>query len=322
MDTIGLLPPHLPTTMVAARLHARGGPEAIVIDRIEVPIPGPADVLVRVYAAAITPSELGWEPTWTTPDGADRTPTIPAHELAGVVAAVGSQVDATWLGQAVLGLTDFFRDGAAAEYVAVRTADLASWRSDIEDVVAAALPLSGLTAWQALIDHGDLRPGERVLILGAAGGVGTFAVQLARWRGAHVIAVASGRDESFLRDLGADEVIDRTDAQLDPLAARVDLVLDTVGGETLARTWNGLGPRGRVVSIAPTERDIAGRDTRGSFFVVTPDSATLRRLTELVEAGALRAVIARTFPLTEARDAYGYGQTAHPRGKVVLRVAD
>lgn len=314
--------PANPTTMRAARLGARGGPEAIVIERIPVPSLRDGDVLVGVRAAAITPSELGWLPTWTNPDGSERAPTIPSHELAGVVVAAGAAVRDLWAGMPVFGLADFYRDGAAAEHIAVHAADLADWPQSLDSVTAAALPLSGLTAWQALFDHGHLLAGQRVLVHGAAGGVGTFAVQLAHHEGAHVTAVASARDGDFVRDLGADVVLDRQAPAFDAPARSMDLIIDTVGGDVLVRSWPLLAVDGRIVSIAPSSRSIADEDPRGHFFVVTPDRGVLSELARLVERGELRVIVERTFPLDETRQAYKFAQREHPRGKVVLRIGD
>ncbi len=322
MDTSAISAPALPTTMRAARLHARGGPARIVVESAAVPSLRSRDALVEVHAAGITPSELGWGPTWVREDGSDRTPIIPSHEVAGVVVAVGRDADESLVGERVFGLIDFFRDGAAAEYTTVKASDLALWPTTVDPATAAALPLSGLTAWQALLDHGSLAAGQRVLVLGAAGGVGSFTVQLARWRKAHVTALGSARDVEFLRELGSDEVIDRDAASFDEIVSDIDLVVDTVGGETLERAWVVLAPRGRIVSIAPSSREIAKRDPRGRFFIVTPDRRELAQLSQLVEKGELRAVIERTFTLDQTREAYEFGRDEHPRGKVVLRVRD
>ena len=315
-------PPALPTSMRAARLSARGGPESMRIERAPLPALQDGDVLVRVSAAAITPSELGWEPTWTHPDGTSRTPVVPSHEVAGIVIRGAGEID--WSsGSAVFGLADFYRDGGAAEYIAMQAADLAEWPAGIGAAMIAALPLSGLTAWQALFDHGHLLAGERVLVHGAAGGVGNYAVQLAKVGGATVSGVAAERDMEFVRGLGVDDVVDRADA-FDSLAGGVpfDLIIDTVGGEVLARSWALLAPAGRLVSIAPSSRAIADDDSRGHFFVVEADRGELDELSRLVAAGDLRVTVERTFPLEAAREAYEFAQQAHPRGKVVLEVAD
>jgi NADPH:quinone reductase-like Zn-dependent oxidoreductase len=284
----------------------------------------PDDALVAVHTAAITPSELGWVPTWTNADGTDRTPVIPGHEVAGEIVAVGVEVSEERIGERVFGLTDFYRDGAAAQFVAVHAGDLGAWPAGVEAAEIAALPLSGLTAWQALIDHGEVRAGMTVLVHGAAGGVGTFVVQLAHIEGARVVAVAADADREFLLGLGSDIVIDRHaepfDDVLRGLHLGVDLVIDTVGGDIVDRSFEILPAGGRLVSVAPSSRTIAERDRRGRFFVVTPDRRELALLAQALVLGSMRAVVDRRFPLAQAREAYRYGVDHHPRGKVVLTV--
>ena len=189
---------------------------------------------------------------------------------------------------------------------------------------STSIPLSGLTAWQALVDHGGVRPGMTVLVHGAAGGVGTFVVQLARREGARVVAVASEPDRAFLLSLGSDVVIDRHarpfEHVLRDLGIGVDLVIDTVGGDVVDRSFQVLPPDGRLVSVAPSSRSIAEQDQRGRFFIVTPDRRELALLAEALVLGSMRAVVDRRFPLGETREAYRYGVDDHPRGKVVLTV--
>ena len=244
----------------------------MAVESAALPGVGLGDVLVEVRAAGITPSELGWEPTWTNADGSERTPTIPSHEVTGTVVLAGAEVDELRVGARVFGLTDFFRDGGAAEYVAVRAADVATCPPGLGAEAAAALPLSGLTAWQALFDHGHLLADQRVLVHGAAGGVSTFVVQLAHHTRAHVTAVVSTRDIEYVRDLGADMVIDRQTSAFDRVLAEVDLIVDTVGGDVLERSWSVLAPNGRLVSVVPSSREIAARDPRGHFFGIPSDS--------------------------------------------------
>ena len=218
--------PGTTNTMKAIRIHRRGGPEALVYEDAPIPALQPGDVLVRVHAAGISPAEFTWH-LWETPDGRSRLPFIPSHEVSGVVADVAPDVRDVEVGDAVYGLTDFFRDGGAAEYVAVRATELAPKPRSLDHASAAATPLSALTAWQALFDHARLTPGQRVLIHGAAGGVGSFAAQLARWRGAHVIGTASARNVDFVRKLGADDVIDYGATPFETVVRDVDVVLDT-----------------------------------------------------------------------------------------------
>lgn len=307
--------------MFAARLASRGGPEQIVIERAPLPQLEDGEVLVAVQAAAITPSELDWAPTWTHADGSPRTPVVPGHEVAGSVVAVAPGTADLDLGSAVFGLTDFYRDGAAAEYVAVAATALAERPAELDPARAAALPISALTAWQGLFDEGHLLAGERVLIHGAAGGVGSFAVQLARIGGGHVTVVSAEADFDYLRGLGADVTLDRHQP-LRIAPASIDLVFDAVGGEVVDRSWPLLAPDGRLVSIAPSSRDIAKTDARGRFFIVTPDRGVLEELARLVVSGELVVNVAREFPLAEARQAYEFGRLRHPRGKVVLGVRD
>jgi NADPH:quinone reductase-like Zn-dependent oxidoreductase len=310
--------------MKAVRLHRRGGPEQLTYEDAPKPAPGAADALVRVHACAITPTELSWGTTYTTRDGVERLPTIPGHELSGVIEAVGAGARAPNVGDAVYALTDFWRDGAAAEYVVVRAADLAPKPKNLTHTQAAAVPLSALTAWQALFDHAGLTRGQSVLIHAAAGGVGTYAVQLAKGRGAHVIGTARAANEPFLRDLGADEVIDYTAVRFEDRVKDVDIVLDSVGGDTLERSWGVLRKGGVLVTIAdsaPAEK-AAKYGVRGVEFIVEPNPAQLIEIARLIETGALRVIVEATFPLAEARAAFERSLGGHNRGKVVLRVVE
>jgi NADPH:quinone reductase-like Zn-dependent oxidoreductase len=309
--------------MKAARVHHRVAPEALVYEDVPVPVLTPGDALVRVHAAGISPAEFTWQ-IWQTPDGRNRLPAIPSHEVSGVVAAISPEVQDVAIGDAVYALTDFFRDGAAAEYVAVRAADLAPKPHTIDHVQSAATPLSALTAWQALFDHAQLTSGQRVLIHGAAGGVGSFAVQLACWRGAHVIGTASARNISFVRDLGADEVIDYRATHFETAIRNVDIVFDTIGGQTLERSWSVLKRGGILITIVrPPSSDWANeREARGVFFIVEPRREQLNEIARLINAGTVRPIVEAVFPLEQAREAYERGAREHPRGKLVLAVTN
>jgi len=308
----------------AIRTHARGGPEQLRYEDAPVPAPTAAEVRVRVQAAGITPTELTWAETYQDRGGRSRLPSIPAHELAGVVDALGTGVDELSAGDVVYGLIDFPRDGCAAEFVTVPAADLAPAPRTLDPVHAAAVPLSGLTAWQALFRHGRLQAGQRVLVHGAAGGVGSFAVQLARWKGAHIIATASHRHETFLRELGVDRFVDYTTESFEKLVHDVDLVLDAVGGDTLRRSWAALGTDGSLISIVeePGQPPADHPDAHGMFFIVEPNRDELDELTRLIDAGELRVSVQNVFPLAEARAAFEHGLAGHLRGKIVLQVAD
>lgn len=308
--------------MMALRAHRRGGPEQLVYEEAPVPEPLADEALVAVHAAGITFAELGWDASWQTAEGADRTPVIPSHEVSGVVAAVGDAVTGLKVGDEVYGLIDFYRNGAAAEYVAVEAAALARRPRTVTHAATAALPLAALTAWQALHDHARLAAGDRVLVHGGAGGVGAFAVQLAALAGAEVTATARGADLDLVRSLGADRVIDYAHEAFDQAVTEVDVVVDTVGGETLARSFPLLRPGGRLVTLpAPAPRDLTeAHDVEAIFFIVRPDQAQLSRLAELVDEGRLRILLAQTCPLAEGRQAYASGGQLHRPGKTVLVV--
>jgi NADPH:quinone reductase-like Zn-dependent oxidoreductase len=306
--------------MKAIRLHARGGPESLRFEDAPTSRLGAGEVLVRVRAAAVTPTELLWVPTWATRDGGPRPlPVIPGHEFSGNVAALGEGVTAVGLGEAVYGMNDWFGDGAQAEYCLARAADVARKPASIDHAHAAATPISALTAWQGLIARSHLSARQRVLIHGAAGGVGVFAVQPARWRGAHVIGTASATNVAFVRALGADEVIDYRTRRFEEVVHGLDVVFDTVGGETLERSWGILRPGGRLVTIATSGEGSQDPRVREAFFIVEANGAQLGEIARLIDGGQLRSVVDAIFPLPQARQAYEHRPT---HGKVVLRVTD
>jgi NADPH:quinone reductase-like Zn-dependent oxidoreductase len=310
--------------MRALHAYAQHEPSRLVVEEAPAPTMGPTDVLVRVHASGISPGELEWNLTWLDPDNAPRTPPIvPGHEVSGLVEAVGSAAAGWSVGDAVFGLIDFRRDGGDAELVAVRADELAPKPAAATHAEVAAVPLSALTAWQALFDQGQLAAGETVLVHGGAGGVGSFAVQLARWRGARVIATSSARDRDAVHELGAEEVIDYRAQHFEDAVAGVDLVFDTVGGETWERSWEVLGPRGRLVSVAvprPPERE-SGDARRAIWFIVEPDPQQLREIGGLIDAGHIRSVVSGEIPLARAAEAYGPAARRDGPGKAVLIVA-
>lgn len=308
--------------MKAIHLHARGGPEQLFYEDAPKPQLKPGDALVHVCACAVTPNELRWPATYTTHEGASRLPSVPGHELSGVIEAVGSNGNGAKIGDQVYGLADFWRDGAAADYVAIRASDLAPKPANLNFVQAAALPLASLTAWQALFDHAGLNPGHEILIHGATGGVGSLAVQLAHWRGAFVVATAAAQNGEMARELGADKVIDYTTTRFEDQVRDADVVLDTVGGETLERSWGVLRPGGILVSIVDSipEGEPAKHGVRGTFFIVEPNRRELVEISRLVEVGKLHPIIEATFPLEDAREAFELGAGGHSRGKIVLEV--
>src|SRR5437763_10248684 len=306
--------------MNAICLRARDGPEAFTYEEAQQPRPGEGEVLVRVHAAGVLHTELSWVPTWTTQAGEPRPlPVIPGHEFSGEISALGAGVSDVGVGDLVYGLNDWYRDGASAEYCVARVADFAHKPSSVDHVYAAATPISALTAWQGLVERAGLAAGQRVLIHGAAGGVGTFAVQLARWRGARVIGTASAANLDFVRNLGAEEVIDYRAERFEEVDRDVDVVFDTVGGETLERSWGILKPGGTLVTVAASGERTTDERIRAAYFIVEPSRTQLAEIARLIEGGALRPVVGAVFPLAEARQAY---QHKPSHGKVVLRVAD
>src|SRR5712671_2696908 len=235
--------------MKAIRLHGRGGPDRLVYEDAPQPHPGLGEVLVRVYATGVIANELKWDETYQTSAGSPRALPIPGRDLSGVVEEVGPGVTTLVKGSEVYAMLGYGRDGAEAEFTIALPSELAPKPHTLDHVQAAAVPLTALTAWQALFEHASLVAGQTVLIHGAAGGVGVFAVQLAHWAGAHVIATASARNSDFLRELGANEIIDYTTTRFEDGVHDVDLVFDTVGGDTLQRSWQVIKPGGVLVTI-------------------------------------------------------------------------
>ena len=290
------------------------------VTRSELPYPHAAenDVIVRVHAAGFTPGELDWPATWTDRAGRDRTPSVLGHELSGVVVELGFGTTGLTVGQRVFGVTDWARNGSLAEYAAVEARNLAPLAADIDHTVAAALPISGLTAWQGLFDHGRLRAGQTVLVHGAAGGVGSVAVQLAREAGARVIGTGRAADKDRAHDLGAETFLD---LQTEPFerAGEVDVAFDVIGGEILDRTARMVRAGGTLVSIAQPPR-VWPDHARAVFFVVEPDRDRLADLAQRVRDGRLRAVVGSVRPLSEAPTAFT-PQRRTP-GRTIIQVTE
>jgi NADPH:quinone reductase-like Zn-dependent oxidoreductase len=311
------------TTMKAVEMHVYGGPEVLKYEDAARPDPATGEVLVRVHAAAVNPVD------WKVRAGHLRgflnysLPLIPGWDLSGVVEATGAGVTDWKQGDAVYARPDLRRNGAYAEYIAVRASELGHKPRSIDHVQASAIPLACLTAWQALFDAGGLKAGQRVLIHAAAGGVGTFAVQLAKWKGAHVVGTASERNHAFLRELGADEVIDYTKTNFEEVVRDVDVVLDTLAGQMRDRSWNVLKKDGILVSILgqPSPDDAAQHGVRAAGVFVEPNQSQLGEIAKLVDSGKLRPIIETVLPLAQAARAHEMNQTLHTRGKIVLQVA-
>jgi NADPH:quinone reductase-like Zn-dependent oxidoreductase len=285
----------------------------------ELPYPHAAenDVIVAVHAAGFTPGELEWPATWTDRAGRDRTPSVPGHELSGVVVELGYGTTGLTVGQRVFGLTDWARNGSLAEYTAVEARNLAPLAADIDHTVAAALPISGLTAWQGLFIHTGLAAGQSIVVHGAAGGVGSIAVQLAREVGARVIGTGRAEDRELVLGLGAQEFLD-LDADSLADVGEVDVVFDVVGGDVLERSAALVRPGGTLVSIAMSPT-VPPKEGRAVFFVVEPDRAQLGVLAQRVRDGRLKPIVGAVRPLAETVDAFA----RHRRipGKTIIQIA-
>jgi NADPH:quinone reductase-like Zn-dependent oxidoreductase len=276
------------------------------------------DVVVRVHAASFTPGELDWPGTWTDRAGRDRAPTIPGHEMSGVVAELGYGTTGLTVGQRVFGLTDWTRNGTLAEYVAVEARNLAPLSADIDHTVAAALPISGLTAWQGLFDHARLATGQTVLVHGAAGSVGSIAAQLALEAGARVIGSGRSAQRETVLGLGADAFLDLDQYRLEDVG-EVDVVFDVIGGEILDRSAQLVRSGGALVTIAEPPR-VRPADARAIFFVVEPDRAGLAALARRLRDGRLRVTVGAVLPLADAPSAF---DPAHRiQGKTIIQVVD
>ncbi|WP_329040320.1 NADP-dependent oxidoreductase [Streptomyces sp. NBC_01422] len=284
----------------------------------ELPYPHAAenDVIVRVHAAGFTRGELAWPGTWTDRAGRDRTPSVPGHELSGVVAELGYGTTGLTVGQRVFGMADWTRDGSLAEYTAVEARNLAPLPADIDHTVAAALPISGLTAWQGLFDHGGLRTGQTVLIHGAAGSVGSIAIQLARDVGARVVATGRSADRDTALRLGADVFLDLQTDQWEE-TAEVDVVFDVIGGEILDRSAALVRAGGTLVTIAEPPR-AKPEDGQGVFFVVEPDRVRLADIVRRVREGRLKPILGEVCSLAETPAAFAPGRSRH--GKTIIRI--
>lgn len=294
------------------------GPALVQAD-IPKPAPGRGELLIHIRAAGLTPTELQWYPTTHERSGARRRRAVPGHEFSGVIAAAGPDTVGFGAGQEVYGMNDWFADGAMAEYCVAQPASVASKPPRLTHIEAAAVPIGALTAWQGLFERAKLQAGEYVLVHGGAGAVGSFAVQLARSRGAHVTATASAHNLEFVSALGADRVIDYHATRFEDDVSGVDVVFDTVGGETLERSWSVLKPGGRMITIAATSETTSDERAQRAFFIVEPNREQLTRIGALLEAGDLHPVVDAVVPFSDAPAAYAGGaQRRHGRGKLVV----
>lgn len=310
--------------MKAIRVHEQAGISGLSFEDAPDPTPTIGDVLVKVAAVGITHNELDW-PLRTDRNGHPRDSIIPGQEVSGVVTALGMGTAGIAVGDEVFGLTDPYRDAAAAEYVAVEARNLAPKPRTVDHVHAASVPRAGLTAWQALFDHGKLAKGQTVVIHGAAGAVGSTAVQLARWAGAEVIGTGRSRTQQLVKELGADRFIALDEDRLEDAAGvlrglrgQADVVFDLVGGEVLARSSALLKPGGTLVSVVSWELPADRDDIRTVFFIQEAKQAQLTELARLVDAGHLRPQVGGVHPLAQAVEAYRAKAAGGIPGRMVL----
>jgi len=309
--------------MKAIRFHDYGGPEVLVLEDLPVPEPAEGDVLVRIHAAGVNPID------WKIRAGhlkAFRPYTLPlilGWDFSGVVERVGAGVTEWRAGDEVYGRPDIARSGTYAEYFVVRASEIARKPRSIDHVHAASVPLAALTAWQALFDHGNVIAGQKVLIHAAAGGVGSFAVQFAKFNGAFVAGTASARHHDYLRDLGCDQPIDYTATPFEDVVRDADLVLESIGGEVRARSWKALKPGGILVAIlgpAPSPEEAKAHGVRATLFMVEPRATELAGIAALIDQGHIKVPVDAVFPLADAAKAHELSQTNRVQGKIVLRV--
>jgi NADPH:quinone reductase-like Zn-dependent oxidoreductase len=303
--------------MKAIRLHEPAGPEGLVYEEAPDPTPAVGDVLVEVHACGFTASELYW-PIWTDRNGHQRTAVIPGQEVSGVVVGLGFGTAGVAVGDEVYGLTDAYRDGAAAQLIAVEARDVAPKPESVDHVHAAALPQAGLTSWQALFTHGGLTSGQTVVVHGAAGAVGSMAIQLARTVDARVVGTGRASHRPLALELGADDFVDLEADGWEDAIGQADLVFDTIGGDVLRRSPAIVRPGGALISVV--EPPPAGRDDiRTLNFIREQSGAQLVELGRLVDAGKVRPQVGAVYPLAQGREAFAAKSTPGIPGRVILQ---
>jgi NADPH:quinone reductase-like Zn-dependent oxidoreductase len=309
------------TTMKAVRIHSFGGPEVLHYEDVPRPVLNGDDVLIKVHAAGVNP--VDWKIRQGYMKEMFTLPLIPGWDVAGVIEEKGPEVTGLKIGDSVYARPAILRNGSYAEYIVVKASEVALKPETIDYIRAAAVPLAGLTAWQSLFDLAHLRAGQKILIHAAAGGVGHFAVQFAKWAGAHVIGTASARNHEFLKSIGAHETIDYHTTAFEDAVHEADVVLDTMGGEVWQRSWKTLKKGGIMVSTlrGPEAGGMDALNKLSAHVFVQPDALQLGEIAVLIDSGHVRPEIAEVFPLHEAAKAHRASETGHTRGKIVLAVA-
>jgi NADPH:quinone reductase-like Zn-dependent oxidoreductase len=309
--------------MNAVRIHEYGGPEVLVIEETEKPVAGDGEVLVRIRAAGVNPVDWKVRQGYLQDFLSPRLPLVLGWDFAGTIEEVGPGVTSLQPGTAVYGHPVIGRDGTYAEFIALKADFVAPKPETLTFEEAAAVPLAALTAWQALFEVARLRTGQKILIHGAAGGVGHFAVQFARWCGAHVIGTASSRHHVFLNSIGIHELIDYPSTRFEAKVHDLDVVFDTMSGEVRSRSWQVLKKGGILVTTLgpePEDESRQGYEVRYQSIFVRPDGAQLGEIAALIDAGQVKPHLAAVLPLGEVRQAHALSEEGHTQGKIVLRI--
>lgn len=311
-------------TMKAVRIHAYGGLDVLHYEEAPLPKRKPDDMLIRVQAAAVNPVDWKIREGYLQGTLKQSLPLVLGWDVAGEVVELGPEATGFKVGDAVYVRPDIERDGGYAEYIAVKASEAAHKPATLDPTHAAAVPLAALTAWQSLVDAAGLQAGQTVLIHAAAGGVGSMAVQLAKARGAHVIATASAVNTGLVAELGADQFIDYTKTRFEEVVQGVDVVFDTIGGDTQERSWQVLKPGGILVSVVnpPSKATAVTRGVRRAFVFIHADGEQLNTIARLIDMGKIKPILHAVLPLAEVRQAHAISQSGHARGKIVLHVAD
>jgi NADPH:quinone reductase-like Zn-dependent oxidoreductase len=313
-----------PSLMKAIVLHAYGGVEVLKYENAPRPEPKEDEILIRVMAASVNPVDAMIRQGYLARVTGDKFPLIPGMDAAGVVEKIGSKIKKFKVGDPVYAFFTLKSEGGYAEFAVAQEGEAALKPKTVTYEQAAAVPAAGSTAWQALVETAKLGPGQTVLIHGGSGGVGHFAIQIAKARGAKVIATASASNQDFLKEMGADQAIDYTTTKFEDVVKDVDVVLDAVGGDTLARSYGVVKKGGIIVSITddPDKAALDAHGIRGTSISAVPKANVLQELAQLIDAKKIRPVVSQVLPLAETAKAHQQIATRHTRGKIVLKVAD
>lgn len=308
--------------MKAIRIHEFGGPEVLKLEEIDKPLPAAGEVLIKVYATSVNPVDSKIRNGKNYQRYNNPMPMTLGFDVSGVIEKAGSEVDIYKPGDEVYGRPDLNRNGAYAEYIVMPVNKISFKPKSLSHNEAAAVPLAALTAWQGLFDHGKLQTGQRILIHGAAGGVGTFAVQFAKWKGAYIISTASENNIEFLKHLGADEVIDYKKQKFEDVLTKIDVVFDVIGGDTQKRSVQVMKEGGILVStLGIVDKDLLlQKNIHGEMYMAQSIPNQLSQIAKLIDEGKVQPVIAKIIPLEQAAEAQKKSEQGHVRGKIVLEV--